>query len=99
MREDPWKEIDFEEYRCDLWVPVSILSKDGTWKQHVATAAEAVEKVMKTQKNKFAFLGIQPGMLKPSQIAAYLAGQVKKPEHQLPRGAEVKQCRKDNGTP
>ena len=97
-REDPWKEIDFKEYRHDLWV-VGILSEDSTWKQHVATVVEAVEKVMKTQKNEFAFLRIQPGMLKPSRITAYLAGQVKKPEHQLPRGAEVKQHRKDDRTP
>ncbi len=32
-KEDPWKEIDFEEYRCNLWVPVCILNNDGTWKQ------------------------------------------------------------------
>ncbi len=98
MKEDPWKEIDFKEYKCNLWVPVSILSEDGTWK-HVATAAEAVEKVMKTWKNEFTFLGIQPGMLKPSQITAYIAGQVKKLECQLPKGAEVKQHRKDDRTP
>ncbi len=69
------------------------------WWNLETMAAEIVEKVMKTQKDEFAFLGIQPGMLKPSCIAVYLAGEVKKPDHPLPKGTEIKQQRKDDGIP